>query len=68
MALSTFSLPRGFLGVLPQDSHFTPAVELQLHKLQARPLKVSMHPLLCSALRYAWLVFDVCLPFRFLLE
>lgn len=37
MALSsTFSLPRGFLGVLPQEHHFAPAVELQ-----ARPLKVS---------------------------
>lgn len=35
MALSsTFSLPRGFLGVLPQEHHFAPAVELQ-----ARPLK-----------------------------
>lgn len=37
MALSsTFSLPRGFLGVLLQEHHFAPAVELQ-----ARPLKVS---------------------------
>ncbi|VAH19109.1 unnamed protein product [Triticum turgidum subsp. durum] len=35
MALSsTFSLPRGFLGVLPQEHHFAPAVELQ-----AKPLK-----------------------------
>ena len=46
MALSsTFSLPRGFLGVLPQEHHFAPAVELQ-----AKPLKVSQHtpPLLFS--------------------
>ena len=47
MALSsTFSLPRGFLGVLPQEHHFAPAVELQ-----ARPLKVSSQhtpPLLFS--------------------
>ena len=47
MTLSTtFSLPRGFLGVLPQDPHLAPAVEPQVHKLQARPLKVCKHPLL----------------------
>ncbi|PAN19557.1 hypothetical protein PAHAL_3G282300 [Panicum hallii] len=38
MALSTFSVPRGFLGVPAQDSHFAPAAELHVHKqLQARP-------------------------------
>ncbi|KAG2619324.1 1-deoxy-D-xylulose-5-phosphate synthase 1, chloroplastic isoform X2 [Panicum virgatum] len=38
MALSTFSVPRGFLGVPAQDSHFAPAAELHAHKqLQARP-------------------------------
>ncbi|CAN6342048.1 unnamed protein product [Urochloa humidicola] len=42
MALSTtFSVPRGFLGVpAGQDSHFAPAAELHAHKqLQARPIK-----------------------------
>jgi hypothetical protein len=58
MALSTFSVPRGFLGVPAQDSHFAPAAELHVHKqLQARPtVKVSI---LCSALRKLncyWLV------------
>lgn len=52
MALSTFSVPRGFLGVPAQDSHFAPAAELHVHKqLQVRPNKVSKHP--SSALLYA---------------
>ena len=56
MALSTLSVPRGFLGVPPQDPHFAPTVELQLHKqLQARPLKVCQHPLLCSVLEISFL-------------
>nr|ACG27905.1 1-deoxy-D-xylulose-5-phosphate synthase [Zea mays] len=41
MALSTFSVPRGFLGVPAQDSHFASAVELHVHKLlQARPINL----------------------------
>ncbi|KAF0922773.1 hypothetical protein E2562_001160 [Oryza meyeriana var. granulata] len=41
MALTTFPIPRGFVGALPQEGHFSSpaAVELSLHKLQPRPLK-----------------------------
>ena len=49
MALSSFSVPRGFLGVPAQDSHFAPAGELHAHKqLQARPPTVKVS-ILCSA-------------------
>ncbi|XP_015693230.2 1-deoxy-D-xylulose-5-phosphate synthase 1, chloroplastic isoform X2 [Oryza brachyantha] len=40
MALTAFSIPRGFVGALPQEGHFAPAAaELCLHKLQTRPPK-----------------------------
>jgi 1-deoxy-D-xylulose-5-phosphate synthase len=43
MALSTFSVPRGFLGVPAQDSHFASAVELHVNKLlQARPINLKV--------------------------
>ena len=63
MALSsTFSLPRGFLGVLPQEHHYTPAAELH-----ARHLKVRKKEYASSALALfmtSWSILICCYRFN----
>ena len=55
MALSsTFSLPRGFLGVLPQEHHYAPAAELHARPLKVRKKEEYMIFLLCSGLADSW--------------